>query len=56
LESLGVINERMLIVHSGWLEPEEVAILAKRKPRWSVRRVRACTTATAISCSASCQS
>ena len=22
----------MLIVHSGWLEPEEVAILAKRKP------------------------
>lgn len=32
LESLGVINERMLIVHSGWLEPEEVAILAKRKP------------------------
>jgi 5-methylthioadenosine/S-adenosylhomocysteine deaminase len=32
LESLGVINERMLIVHSGWLEPEEVAILARRKP------------------------
>ncbi|MGE0035803.1 MAG: amidohydrolase family protein [Xanthobacteraceae bacterium] len=32
LESLGVIDERMLIVHSGWLEPEEVAILAKRKP------------------------
>ena len=32
LEALGVIDERMLIVHSGWLEPEEVAILAKRKP------------------------
>ena len=32
LESLGVIDERMLIVHSGWLEPEELAILAKRKP------------------------
>ncbi len=32
LESLGVIDEKMLIVHSGWLEPEEVAILAKRKP------------------------
>jgi 5-methylthioadenosine/S-adenosylhomocysteine deaminase len=32
LERLGVIDERMLIVHSGWLEPEEVAILAKRKP------------------------
>ena len=32
LEKLGVINERMLIVHSGWLEPEEVAILARRKP------------------------
>jgi len=32
LEKLGVIDERMLIVHSGWLEPEEVAILATRKP------------------------
>ena len=32
LEALGVIDERMLIVHSGWLEPEEVAILAQRKP------------------------
>ncbi len=32
LESLGVIDERMLIVHSGWLEPEEVAILVRRKP------------------------
>jgi 5-methylthioadenosine/S-adenosylhomocysteine deaminase len=32
LESLGVIDERMLIVHSGWLEPQEVAILARRRP------------------------
>jgi 5-methylthioadenosine/S-adenosylhomocysteine deaminase len=32
LEALGVIDERMLIVHSGWLEPEEVEILARRKP------------------------
>ena len=32
LEKLGVIDENMLIVHSGWLEPEEVAILARRKP------------------------
>ena len=32
LESLNVIDERMLIVHSGWLEPQEVAILARRKP------------------------
>ena len=32
LEHLGVIDERMLIVHSGWLEPHEVAILAHRKP------------------------
>jgi 5-methylthioadenosine/S-adenosylhomocysteine deaminase len=32
LEALGVIDERMLIVHSGWLEPDEVAILARRKP------------------------
>ncbi len=32
LESLGVLDERMLVVHSGWLEPQEVALLAKRKP------------------------
>lgn len=32
LEKVGVIDENMLIVHSGWLEPEEVAILAHRKP------------------------
>jgi 5-methylthioadenosine/S-adenosylhomocysteine deaminase len=32
LESLGVIDERMLIVHSGWLEPQEVEILVRRKP------------------------
>jgi len=32
LEQLGVIDERMLIVHAGWLEPNEVAILARRKP------------------------
>jgi 5-methylthioadenosine/S-adenosylhomocysteine deaminase len=32
LEHLGVIDEQMLIVHSGWLEPAEVAILAHRKP------------------------
>ncbi len=32
LEKLGVIDENMLIVHSGWLEPQEVAILAHRKP------------------------
>lgn len=32
LEALGVLDERMLVVHSGWLEPEEVALLAKRKP------------------------
>jgi 5-methylthioadenosine/S-adenosylhomocysteine deaminase len=32
LESLGVLDERFLAVHSGWLEPDEVAILAKRKP------------------------
>jgi len=32
LEHLGVIDSGMLIVHSGWLEPQEVAILAQRKP------------------------
>jgi 5-methylthioadenosine/S-adenosylhomocysteine deaminase len=32
LEKLGVIDESMLLVHSGWLEPHEVSILAERKP------------------------
>jgi 5-methylthioadenosine/S-adenosylhomocysteine deaminase len=32
LEALGVLDERMLLVHSGWLEPHEVALLAERKP------------------------
>lgn len=32
MEHLGVLDERMLVVHSGWLEPEEVVMLAKRKP------------------------
>ena len=32
LETLGVLDERMLLVHSGWLEPQEVAILVRRKP------------------------
>jgi len=32
LESLGVLDDKMLLVHSGWLEPHEVAILARRKP------------------------
>lgn len=32
LEKLGVLDERMLLVHSGWLEPHEVAIIADRKP------------------------
>ena len=32
LDKLGVIDANMLIVHSGWLEPQEVAILAERKP------------------------
>ena len=32
LEKLGVLDERMLLVHSGWLEPHEIAIIADRKP------------------------
>lgn len=32
LESLGVLDEKMLILHAGWLEPHEVALLARRKP------------------------
>jgi 5-methylthioadenosine/S-adenosylhomocysteine deaminase len=32
LESLGVLDEKMLILHGGWLEPQEIALLAKRRP------------------------
>jgi 5-methylthioadenosine/S-adenosylhomocysteine deaminase len=32
LEALGVLDENMLILHAGWLEPNEVALLARRKP------------------------
>jgi 5-methylthioadenosine/S-adenosylhomocysteine deaminase len=32
LEALGVLDEKMLILHAGWLEPHEIAILARRKP------------------------
>jgi 5-methylthioadenosine/S-adenosylhomocysteine deaminase len=32
LESLGVLDESMLLLHSGWFEPHEIAIVAKRKP------------------------
>jgi cytosine/adenosine deaminase-related metal-dependent hydrolase len=32
LESLGVLDERTLLVHTGWIEPHELAILAQRKP------------------------
>ncbi len=32
LESLGVLDDRMLLLHSGWFEPHEIAILARRKP------------------------
>jgi len=32
LESLGVLDERMLLLHAGWFEPHEVEILARRKP------------------------
>ena len=32
LENLGVLNESMLLAHSGWLEPKEVEILVRRRP------------------------
>jgi 5-methylthioadenosine/S-adenosylhomocysteine deaminase len=32
LEALGVLDEKMLILHGGWLEPQEVALIARRKP------------------------
>jgi cytosine/adenosine deaminase-related metal-dependent hydrolase len=32
LEALGVLDENMLLLHTGWLEPHEIAILARRRP------------------------
>lgn len=32
LEALGVLDENMILVHSGWLEPQELALLVKRRP------------------------
>lgn len=32
LESLGVLDERMLLAHSGWLEPREVELVVRRRP------------------------
>jgi 5-methylthioadenosine/S-adenosylhomocysteine deaminase len=32
LESLGVLDANMLLLHAGWLEPNEIAILVRRKP------------------------
>jgi len=32
LEDLGVLDERMLLVHSGWLEPHEIEIIQRKKP------------------------
>jgi cytosine/adenosine deaminase-related metal-dependent hydrolase len=32
LESLGVLDEHMLLLHAGWLEPQEIEILVRRKP------------------------
>jgi 5-methylthioadenosine/S-adenosylhomocysteine deaminase len=32
LERLGVLDEKMLLVHSGWLEPHEVELVARRRP------------------------
>jgi 5-methylthioadenosine/S-adenosylhomocysteine deaminase len=32
LETLGVLDERMLLAHSGWLEPRELEIILRRRP------------------------
>ncbi len=32
LESLGVLDGKMLLLHGGWLEPHEIEILRRRKP------------------------
>jgi 5-methylthioadenosine/S-adenosylhomocysteine deaminase len=33
LERLGVLDERMLLAHSGWLEPHEIEIVVRRRPK-----------------------
>jgi 5-methylthioadenosine/S-adenosylhomocysteine deaminase len=32
LEKLGVLDERTVLVHAGWLEPSEIEILRRRRP------------------------
>jgi 5-methylthioadenosine/S-adenosylhomocysteine deaminase len=32
LENLGVLDENMLLVHAGWLEPADMALLLQRRP------------------------
>jgi 5-methylthioadenosine/S-adenosylhomocysteine deaminase len=32
LEQLGVLDERMLLAHSGWLEPHEIELVLRRRP------------------------
>jgi 5-methylthioadenosine/S-adenosylhomocysteine deaminase len=32
LERLGVLDERMLLAHSGWLEPHEIELVLRRRP------------------------
>ena len=32
LESLGVLDDKMLLAHSGWLEPQEVELVVRRRP------------------------
>jgi 5-methylthioadenosine/S-adenosylhomocysteine deaminase len=32
LEALGVLDQRMLLAHSGWLEPREVELVLRRRP------------------------
>jgi 5-methylthioadenosine/S-adenosylhomocysteine deaminase len=32
LEGLGVLDEKVLLAHSGWLEPREIEIIVRRRP------------------------
>jgi 5-methylthioadenosine/S-adenosylhomocysteine deaminase len=32
LERLGVLDERMVLAHAGWLEPNEIEIIVRRRP------------------------
>ena len=44
LETLGVLDEKMLILHGGWLDPQEIALLARRQAEEARTRLLPATT------------